>query len=218
MQTNTYHQDGTLNIDRCPHCNVAAPLLSAIHSFVTTNSRGGFKRQWRVYSCSRCGGAVLGSAGPGNTLITEIYPRPQVLDEGIPVKAAAFLKQAIECVHAPSGAIMLCASSVDAMLKDKGLKDGSLNSRIEQAARDGFITREMAQWAHEVRLDANGERHADEKSDLPSEPDARRCIEFSKALALFMFVLPSMVERGRKDANPIGTQSNEPATVAPSRG
>lgn len=94
---------------------------------------------------------------------------------------------------------MLCASSVDALLKEKGLKAGSLYSRIEQAARNGLITKDMAEWAHEVRLDANDERHADEQAALPTEPEARRCIDFVRALALFRFVLPSMVEQGRKE-------------------
>jgi hypothetical protein len=31
---------------------------------------------------------------------------------------------------------MLCASAVDAMLKDKGLKDGTLDHRINRAASD----------------------------------------------------------------------------------
>jgi len=93
---------------------------------------------------------------------------------------------------------MLTASSVDAMLKDKGYKDGSLNSRIDQAAKDRLITDEMAAWAHEIRLDANDQRHADETARLPSEDDAKRVMEFANALAQFLYVLPARVARGRK--------------------
>ena len=60
----------------------------------------------------------------------------------------------------------------------------------------------MSEWAHEVRLDANDERHADETAPLPNEDDAQRCIDFTKALALFLFVLPTMVAKGRRSANP----------------
>ena len=199
--TRSRHQDGSLELPRCPHCNVAQPLLSAIHSF-NTSSASGSTRKWRVYTCSRCGGAILGATTNAADLITEIYPKPETLEEGIPTRAAAFLQQALESIHAPSGCIMLCASSVDAMLKEKGLKKGSLYSRVEQAAKDGLITSEMSLWAHEVRLDANDERHADEEAALPQEPEARRCIEFTRALAMFLFILPAMVESGRKGEKP----------------
>ncbi|MNW06866.1 hypothetical protein D3C71_2033470 [compost metagenome] len=55
----------------------------------------------------------------------------------------------------------------------------------------------MAAWAHEVRLDANDQRHDDEDGALPDEADARKSIEFATALAQFLFVLPARVARGR---------------------
>ena len=93
---------------------------------------------------------------------------------------------------------MLAASSIDAMLKDKGYKDGNLNSRIKLAAEDNLITEEMAAWAHDVRLDANDQRHADEGASLPTPAEAEKTIEFASALAQFLYVLPAMVTRGRK--------------------
>jgi predicted protein tyrosine phosphatase len=84
------------------------------------------------------------------------------------------------------------------MLKDKGYKEGSLNSRIDQAAKAHLITAEMAAWAHEIRLDANDQRHADEDAALPAEADARKVIDFASALAQFLYVLPARVARGRK--------------------
>ncbi|MCD9047084.1 DUF4145 domain-containing protein [Alterluteimonas muca] len=99
--------------------------------------------------------------------------------------------------HAPAGAVMLAASSVDAMLKSKGYTAGSLYTRIDQAATDHIITSDMAAWAHEVRLEANGQRHADDNAALPTSADAERVIDFVRALAELMFVLPARVERGR---------------------
>lgn len=93
---------------------------------------------------------------------------------------------------------MLTASAVDAMLKDKGYKDGNLNARIDAAAKDHLITTEMAAWAHEIRLDANDQRHADEGAALPSAADSAKVIEFASALAQFLYVLPARIERGRK--------------------
>jgi hypothetical protein len=93
---------------------------------------------------------------------------------------------------------MLAASAVDAMLKAKNYKDGSLYDRIKQAADAHLITPEMAAWAHDVRLDANDQRHADESVTLPKEADAKRVLDFALALAEFLFVLPARVRRGRE--------------------
>jgi len=137
--------------------------------------------------------------GP-NEPIQELFPRLQSVDDDIPERASHFLSQAIESLHAPSGAIMLCGSAIDAMLKIKGYKSGSLYSRIDQAATDNLITSGMAQWAHQIRLDANDERHADENAPLPNEEDAKRCISFATALGEFLFVLPARVTRGLKES------------------
>lgn len=91
---------------------------------------------------------------------------------------------------------MLSASSVDAMLKIKGYTAGTLYTRIQKAVEDHLITAEMATWAHEVRLDANDQRHADEAVSLPTTQDATRVLEFASALADYLFVLPSRVQRG----------------------
>ncbi len=149
----------------------------------------------------RCGGVTTAYAEASDDFTDGIFP----YDEGkeskdIPQKPRAFLEQAIASIHAPAGAVMLAASSVDAMLKEKGYLDGSLYSRIDQAATDHLITDAMAKWAHQVRLDANDQRHADKDVNLPSEEDAKRSIQFTKALAEFLFVLPAWVEAGLKES------------------
>ena len=95
---------------------------------------------------------------------------------------------------------MLAASAVDSMLKLKDYTDGSLDSRIKRAAHDHLITDDMAKWAHDVRLEANEQRHANEGAELPGPEDAKRAIEFALALAQFLFVLPERVQRGITDA------------------
>lgn len=103
-------------------------------------------------------------------------------------------------INAPAGAVMLAASAVDAMLKEKKYLEGSLYSRIEKAAADHLITQDMANWAHEVRLDANDQRHADEARSLPTQADAKRAIDFAAALGTFLYVLPARVRRGLTEA------------------
>lgn len=128
--------------------------------------------------------------------IQAYYPSAAELPADMPTRPAAYMEQAVASIHAPAGAVMLTASAVDSMLKSKGYTEGSLYSRIDKAAGDHLITEDMAKWAHAVRLDANDQRHADESASLPTEADARRCIDFASALALFLFTLPARVTKG----------------------
>ena len=188
-----------LPLERCPHCNIAKPHLSYQWGAQSANHEGRVQRTWAVYLCSTCGGMTLTCAPAGqNQEISEVWPNPMTVSDALPERAREFLVQAIGSLHAPSGAVMLTASAVDAMLKDKGFKTGSLNSRIDEAAKTHLITSEMAILAHEIRLDANDQRHADETVTLPSVEDASKVIEFANALGQFLYVLPMRVERGRQ--------------------
>ena len=130
----------------------------------------------------------------------QIFPASETLDISIPDRPREYLRQALESLHSPAGAIMLAASAVDSMLKLKDYKKGSLHERIELAAKKHDITADMAKWAHSVRLDANNQRHADEDVALPTPDEAKQTIDFAQALAQFIFVLPAKVESGIKEA------------------
>jgi Domain of unknown function (DUF4145) len=189
-----------LDIPRCPHCNVDSPNLPHVANLETTSCDNDNRRVWRVYRCMRCGGLTTAAAYDYDLPVLEMFPSSQEVDETIPARARAYLDQAINSLSSPAGAVMLAASSVDAMLKAKGMKEGSLYKRIDKAVSEHLITPDMAKWAHEVRLDANDQRHADDAAPLPTAKDAKRAVDFAMALGTFMFVLPSLVERGIADA------------------
>jgi hypothetical protein len=190
-----------LPLERCPQCSISKPLLMQHWQVVSMTHDKRNPRLWATYRCESCGSMVMTVApvkGNVATEITQIWPTPQTVAEAVPTRAREFLSQAMASLHAPAGAVMLTASAVDAMLKERGLKEGSLYSRIDTAAKAHLITAEMAAWAHEIRLEANDQRHADEGADMPNSADAEKVIEFAKALAQFLYVLPARVERGRK--------------------
>lgn len=200
-----------LELNRCPHCNVDNPRLSLLHRTSTSTHKGTNKRDWVFYGCSRCGGVVIAaSTGGERGEAEEIYPAPQKIDDSLPDRAKRYLEQAVNSLHAPSGAVILAASAVDAMLKAHGYVKGSLYSRIDKAKEDHLITEGMAKWAHEVRLDANDERHADEEAAMPETEDARRAVDFARALGEFLFALPARIKRGIKEANPAAEVPGQP--------
>lgn len=129
-----------------------------------------------------------------------LFPPPRTISEDVPDRARNYLLQAIRSLSAPDGAVMLAASSVDAMLKAKNLVSGSLYTRINEAKDTHLITPDMADWAHDVRLDANDSRHADLNQPHHTLQSAERAVEFAVALAEALFVLPARVQRGRRAA------------------
>jgi hypothetical protein len=183
-------------LKRCPHCNIADPLIEQRSAFETSNINGDLVRTWVLYVCRTCGGVITASRYSTYNNHLQMFPEPIKVDECLPEKAKYFLNQAIETMHAPAASIMSCASSIDAMLKDKGYKDDSLFKRIDKAALDHLITNEMAEWAHVIRLEANDQRHADESASLPTNADAKRIVEYALALAEFLYVLPSRIKKG----------------------
>ncbi len=188
-----------LRLDQCPHCRISHPLMRQRESNVTSAFDGSRIRVWWNYACSTCGGVVLTEAQQSSQhKVDNLWPSPELVPEEIPERAREYLRQALASPKAPSGAIVLAASAIDSMLREKGYKEGKLYPRILQATADHLITEDMSAWAHDVRLDANGERHADDALPMPEKLDADRAIGFAMALGEFLFVLPAMVARGRQ--------------------
>lgn len=203
--------EGHLLLPRCPHCATAHPTIKQEHFLAVRPLRGmpqaanqAQSLRWHIYICTSCGGLIAAMVPvtthqqPMTKYATWIIPGPRAARTDVPPRVAGYLDQAQETMSSPSASVMVSASAVDAMLKEKGYKTGSLYTRIGEAVAANVITADMGEWAHDVRLDANDERHADEQSALPTVDDAIRCYEFAVTLAEVIFVLPARVKRGRK--------------------
>ena len=140
------------------------------------------------------------SGDPSNHTVTSVFPSSNAIDDAVPSKPREYLSQAVNSLHAPAGAVILAGSAVDAMLKIKGYEKGSLYTRINSATKDSLITKDMGKWAHQVRLEANDQRHADKEAELPTRAEAEQSIRFAVALAEFIFVLPSRVNEGLQES------------------
>ena len=153
-----------MELKRCPHCGVENPKMVNTAGF-KGNSRTS-DRSWGTYACSQCDGIVLACTRQLFDQIASFYhQQPEhAVDEAFPPRAKAFFEQAVSSLNAPAGSVMLAASAVAAMLKEVGYSEGSLFSRLEQAADDKVISEDMVQWASWVGLD---------KDEDDDEDDAR---------------------------------------------
>lgn len=162
---------------------------------------------WAVYKCTTCAGLTLARCAPSTRLsgsssftinhnVDQIFPPSKSAHVDIPEPAKTFLQQAYDTLHAPDAAAVMAGSAVDAMLKQRGLVDGSLYSRIDKALEDHILTQGMADWAHSVRLGSNRPRHADADRPHVSADEATQSVEFAEALGNFLFVLTARIDRG----------------------
>ncbi len=193
----------SLALERCPHCATVQPQLARVTE--RENNRRGIHRRWGVYECLICGGLVTAAARAGDPLhvIIEYYPgAPDEPSDTIPVRPREYLRQARDFLGQPTGSVTLSASAVDAMLKEKGLKEGRLYERIHDAVAQHLISEDMAQWAHQVSLDPNDSRYSDERGPLPTTESAQRCLRFALTLADILFVLPGRVTQGISESEP----------------
>jgi len=202
-----------LALPRCPHCRTATPTLT--RKVVAAAQPGkqhylhqisGQALQWHVYACESCAGligAAIRVAPQQGTVVQEaliqwLVPQVDSISADLPPQATRYLTQARETISSPDSSVMTSASAVDAMLKARGYTAGTLYSRIVKAEQDGVLTKDMSQWAHDIRLDANDERHADTAHTGATAEDAQRCLDFVDALADLLFILPARVKRGLK--------------------
>lgn len=192
-----------IGLDRCPHCSIASPSLYRVwwSEHPTPRQDGGNAQMWAAYACRSCGGVLVscGFAVAPNLIDKTtwlIWPRPSAAHEDIPEPARTYLQQALETLHAPDAAAVMAGSAVDAMLKVKGLEDGSLYARIDKALAENILTQSMADWAHEVRLGSNRPRHSDSTRPHVTPSEAQQSVEFAEALGHFLFVLTARIQRG----------------------
>lgn len=186
-----------LGVSNCPHCGITAPLivLKWASDGHLPRTDGGRTRKWAAFACTSCGSLISVEGSPDNGSsappVIAMYPTIWSAKASIPERARTYLNQAMQTLAQPDASVVMSASSIDAMLKDKGLENGSLYARINQAVEQGIVTQGMADWAHRVRLDANSPRHADANDPHMTRDDADRAFEYAKTLAEILYVLPS---------------------------
>jgi hypothetical protein len=205
------------DVERCPQCGVANPMLEYTHHFSDDLDNSAVLRVWFVYRCSSCQDLVAAMAYVNKDKVRSsnfvtvwlrnnpmpalrVIPGPEQVDEDLPDRPRCYLQQALNSLSAPDGAIMLAGSAIDAMLKLKGYTEGSVYSRIEKAVKDHVLTEDMSKWAHAVRLESNKPRHADLEEPHGTKEQAELTIKFAQALGEFLFVLPARIAKGTEES------------------
>jgi hypothetical protein len=209
---------GNVQLAICPFCYAKNPGLHLIHltdielSLPQARLLGDQVAegacQWALYSCtscllciSVCIAQAWGATGRLRTVLafpTIVSSHSRLKDT--PSSARDYLLEAERIRRdSPRSSILATATAIDHMLKHRGYKTGSLYERINAAVAAQEFPKSIGDWAHEVRLDANDIRHADEHTD-PSYYSAQRADllwRLAATISDVWFGIPAEIARGR---------------------
>ena len=196
----------------CPHCGTKNVAFSIIRDHAASRAT---QNPWDTLAvCGLCSRSVLAtfkfsSHPPSERLKTsdrvnvdkpKLYPesRDTTAPEHTPGNAADYYRQGMENLARNwDAAGMMFRKALDAALKFKFPDDSkkSLNNRIKCAAGRHELTPELAEWAHQIRLDGNEAAH----EEAPfSEEDAKRLQVFTDLVFRYLFTLPGMMNEARQ--------------------
>lgn len=117
----------------------------------------------------------------------------------VPDAIAAAASEVHRCLSmgANRGAIAIARAVVEATAKDKGVTKGTLESKIDELAKQSLIREDTREAAHEVRLDGNAIAHGDLAIDPPDADEAAEIVQLMDELLEEVYQSPARVHRVR---------------------
>ena len=163
--------------------------------------------------CAHCARGVVATylLDPGDTLHNKLKVlgparrrpaeiAPSFPDVGAPThtpeKAAEFYRQGMENLPGnPDAAGAMFRKTLEVALKEKFPDRGkmSLVKRIAAAAKAGDLTPDLADWAHQIRIDGNDAAH-----DVITVGQAKDMQVFTELVLRYLFELPGMLKEAQQ--------------------
>lgn len=183
----------------CPKCQAHSHLTERATYRKHSN---GIAIDYSVEECNSCEQhfLVVLHANTGRRLA--IYPKslPQIVDKLIPSPIKEDFEEALLChsVGAFRGAAALARRTVQVICLNKGAsKTKKLQDQIDELFTNGIITKDIQEWAHEVRFLGNDAAHPNKDEVL--EGDAKDILELLESLCEVLYVTPAKaLERKKK--------------------
>ena len=195
----------------CPHCGTKSVAFTIIHER-KANKISGY--HWDTLAhCGQCSRGILASFNTLNNspptshlniaswdyskclTIAPSCPDTNAPDH-TPPNVARFYSQGMDNLPGNwDAAGSMFRKALETALKHKFPEiKGTLYERIEKAAKQHKLMPDLAEWAHQIRLDGINAVHEEEPF---SKEDAERLSIFTKLVLLYLFALPGMLEHAR---------------------
>ncbi|GAA4253452.1 DUF4145 domain-containing protein [Azospirillum formosense] len=193
----------------CPHCRTSKSGFNPKHH---VNFRGDASKPLTFYTCGSCGKPLVvlykatghnwdpkicpGDPRNHDFIINETWPKQidLVAPKFTPENIAKFYLQGLDNLERQhfdaAGAMFRKTLDCATKLINPELKS-DLNKRIKLLSENGLITKDMGEWAHQIRLGGNEAVHEDEPF---SGKDAEDLEAFTKLFLMYAFTLPGMMK------------------------
>jgi len=99
--------------------------------------------------------------------------------------------------RAVRASVAMARAAVEATAKDHGVKNGTLEAKIDKLAAGGHISEAMRLAAHEIRFAGNEAVHADPIDEVISFGDAREIVSLMDTVLERVYQEPAQVARIR---------------------
>lgn len=187
----------------CPHCNARSHFTQAWSdknpSTPTVPGRNAHLTRF-LELCDNCGGPVCGTrrVPSGITTVWPAVVHRRVYSD-VPEAIAAAASEARQALgaEAPRAAVAMARAVVEATAKDKGITNGTVQTKINQLAADGHISEAMKEAAHEIRFAGNEAAHGDLVGEPISVEEASEVVELMDAILERVYQEPAKVARVR---------------------
>jgi Domain of unknown function (DUF4145) len=195
----------------CPHCRVKNNGFTVHGTSANSQKERGI---WHTtFLCNSCfNPVVVTTSGDGITnpaqqpgdisktfKVLAIYPKPEKIDipEHLPVEISEAFSDGCQIMNigeikSGNSAIQTFRRCLELALKDKSpeIDAWKLEKRIDAMSKQGLITKDIADWAHDLRLDGNEASH----EGGISREDAAQVMELTRMVLLYIFTIPEQIK------------------------
>lgn len=136
-----------------------------------------------------------------DTELVDQYPkRTPKSHKSIPRQVADDYIEAIKCfdIDAWKATVAMCRRALQGSVIEKGAKKERLVDQIDELYDQQIITKDIKDWAHEIRLTGNIGAHPDKDGlENVTKEDAKELIDFMEEYLNYVYIMPSKVESKR---------------------
>jgi len=136
----------------------------------------------------------------GREIVDQYPKRVPIMDKSVPSEVARDYVEAIKCfdVGANRGSVVMCRRSLQSSVIERGAKKGRLVDQIDELHDNQIITKDIRDWAHEIRLTGNIGAHPDEDGLEDVTPDdAEELLKFMEEYLNYVYIMPAKVAEKR---------------------
>jgi|SRR3989338_3787782 len=173
----------------CPFC----------HRFTELSNRGEHTHRW-LGQCNACQEIILVDNRTGKCYP---LPLPGPVDARIPEQIRADFIEAKQCKASGAfrAASVMARRALQSICLDKGAKENEkLGKQIDWMLAQNIITKDLKEWAHEVRLVGNDAAHPKKPSEDEKilESDADDILQLLEQFSQVLYVAPALAAERRR--------------------